>query len=38
MREEIRDLVNKIKIDFGSNSIIYEEENPSMEKRLAIWS
>ena len=30
--------MESIKRDFGDQSIILQEDNPSMEKRLALWS
>lgn len=38
MRIEIKELVSKIQSEFGMRSIIYQEDNPSLEKRLALWS
>jgi trehalose 6-phosphate synthase len=38
VRRDIKDIVDKIKRDFGQQAIILQEDNPSLEKRLAIWS
>lgn len=37
-RREIKDIVEKIKREFGQQAIILQEENASLEKRLALWA
>jgi len=37
LREQIYALIDEIKAEFGE-CIILQEENPELEKRLALWS
>jgi trehalose-6-phosphate synthase len=37
-RKDIQEIVENIQRDFGDQSIILQENNPSLEKRLALWS
>lgn len=38
MREKILTIVGEIHASFGKNCLIYQEENPSLEKRLSLWT
>jgi trehalose-6-phosphate synthase len=37
-RREIKEIVAKIQREFGSQSVVLQEENASLEKRLALWA
>lgn len=37
-RDDIRVLVTQIQKEFGPTSIVYQEDNPCLEKRLALWT
>ena len=38
IRQEILAIRDSIHREFGSNCLKFEESNPSLEKRLALWS
>jgi hypothetical protein len=38
MREKIWTIVNEIHASFGKGCLIYQESNPTLEKRLSLWS
>lgn len=38
MRDEIMKLVNEIQEKFGKSCLIFEESNPSIDKRLVLWT
>lgn len=38
MKKEVKQLIDEIHEEFGQASLIYFEDNPSLEKRLCLWA